>query len=106
MSRQQRLSIKDPAEIIFVTFDLVNILETGETISASTVTASVEAAAEGATDNTPSAIISGGASFAAPLVVQRVIGGVNGVDYELRCVSDTSTGRKLVVTATLPVRVR
>lgn len=92
---------KDPAEAIYLGFDYAADLETGETISGSpTVSASLVAG----TDPTPSALLSGSPIVVGATVLQRVVGGVAGASYTLRCQVSTSASRTLVLAATLPVR--
>lgn len=92
------LEVKDPSEVLLIPFRYDN-LATGETISSATVTATVHSG----TDATPSAIISGAVTISGSTVTQKIIGGVSGVVYKLRCSATTSASRTLIIPALLPV---
>jgi len=95
------LDWKDPEEIIVVTFPFADELGT-ETIGVGTpvVTVSVK---EGA-DANAAQMLNGAPVISGTSVLQSVRNGVNAVLYGLRCRIDTSGGRRLVLTANLPVR--
>jgi hypothetical protein len=97
----QMLSAKDPAEQIAVTFDFSAGIIGGETI---TGTPSVTASATGGSDTSPSAILSGAPLVSGSLVMQTVVGGLDGSTYKLRClITLTPSNRKLVLAGLLPV---
>lgn len=89
---------KDPEEVIPVTFDFSKLAIT--TISAPQVTAT---RFEGAADASPSAILSGAPTVTGMSVVQKVIGGVSGCTYALRCRVDTPEGYRWAEVVHLPV---
>jgi hypothetical protein len=74
-----------------VTFSVAADLEVGETISSSSVAATVYSG----TDSTPSAIISGATSVTGGQVTQLIVNGVEGVTYLLTCTVLTSLGQTL-----------
>lgn len=98
---------KDPEESIWVKFDFTRDLETGESISS---IAGVTAAVHEGTDATPSAILSGSPAQigVTPVIAQRIVTGLNQVDYVLQCKVNTTGGaagtRILVLSMILPVR--
>ena len=75
----------------FVTFDFTDNMSAGETISTSSVTATVYSG----TDPSPSSLISGITSNSAGVVTQKLTGGVLGVTYTLLCTAATSLGQTL-----------
>lgn len=95
------LDWKDPEEIVNVTFPFADELGT-ESISggSAVVTISVK---EGV-DASAAAMLNGAPVISGTNVFQSVKNGVNGVLYGLRCRIDTSGGRRLVLSAQLPVR--
>ncbi len=95
------LDWKDPEEIINVTFPFVDELGT-ESISAGTAVVTI-AVKEGV-DASAAAMLNGAPVVSGTNVFQSVKNGVNGAVYGLRCRIDTSGGRRLVLTANLPVR--
>ena len=90
---------KDPEETITVTFDFSAV---AATIASATVAA---LAAQGLDDPAAAAMLSGQASIAGPLVIQRVTGGLSGTTYILRCVANDADGEVHVLSAALPVVV-
>ncbi len=94
------LDIKTPDEVLDITFDYVDSLEAGETLVSAVVTVSIRKGA----DSTPAAILSGSPVVSSPYVVQRVINGVSGATYNLKCLATTNTGRKYELIGVLPVR--
>lgn len=89
---------KDPEEVIPVAFDFSKLAIT--TISAPVVTATRH---DGAADASPSAILSGSAVISGTTVVQKIIGGVSGCTYALRCRVDTPEGYRWAEVVYLPV---
>jgi hypothetical protein len=90
---------KRTTEDVKLTFDFVNLLASGETIS----TASTTAIVHKGTDASPSAIISGAAAISGTRVTQLVIDGTDGVTYCLICQITTSAGQTLDGVGTLKV---
>jgi hypothetical protein len=82
-----------------VKFDFTSSLAPTETISTQVCTATVYSG----TDSSPQSIIAGAASASGQVVTQRVIGGVVGVIYELKCTITTSLGQTLQLVGYLPV---
>lgn len=97
-----RLPYKDPAEIKLLRFALKGDVEPGTTIDAVEMTVAV---VDG-DDATAGAVLLGAAQInnAALEVLQRVQGGLDGRDYEVRCLVTDTTGLKHLVSAVLPVR--
>jgi hypothetical protein len=96
---RRTLAPKDPAEILVVTWDYTAALDVGETIVSAVTTADAFA---GSSSN-PVALW-GSPLIATPEVRQTISGGSDGSSYILRCVATLSSGRILVLAATLPVR--
>lgn len=96
----KRLPPKDPAERVVVAFNFERRLGEGVTLSSPTVSAAVASG----TDVDPGATVSGAASPLGAKVLQLVIGGLDTVDYRLKCQVDTSDGQRFVLSARLPVR--
>lgn len=98
------LSEKDPAEVAVLTFDFSQALDAGETLTAiDSVTVEVSRGV----DASSASILSGVAAIAISglAVTQPVQGGIDGVNYNIKVVADTSNASKrLALTATLPVR--
>jgi hypothetical protein len=91
------LDTKDPAEQVVLTFDF-SALSTS--ISAPVVTCEHK---NGPTDATPSAMISGSPTVTGGTVLQLVVGGQAGTDYNLRCQVDSGSER-FVLADTLKVK--
>lgn len=92
---------KDPDEVLVAAFDFTTEVNTGETISAAIVDCSVVSGV----DANPSAVLTGAAVVSAGVVLQPFGGGLEGVNYALRCEATlTPTNRVLVLAANLPVR--
>lgn len=92
---------KDPEEIITVAFLFGDELG-AETLSPGTPVVTLTVL-EGA-DANPAALLNGAPVIDGGTVYQSLRNGVNGVVYKPRCRADTSGGRRLVRTASLPVR--
>jgi hypothetical protein len=76
---------KDPAEIIdALTFDFKRF---GTTVTGATVSITAYD-----TDDNPEAMLDGAPVISGTKVMQRVIGGVSGVRYRIRCEVDMETG--------------
>ena len=95
------LPIKDTIEGITVLFDF-----SSETASVTLPVTTVVVEQPSVVDNNPNAMVSGAAvvSINPAQVLQRIIGGMNGNDYGLRCVATAANGDTLVCAARLPVR--
>lgn len=93
---------KDPAEVLVGTFDFSSEVESGETIASAVVSASLVAGV----DADPSSLIYNGSqtTIVGATVLFGMYGGVDQATYSLRCVATLSSGRVLVLAATLPVR--
>lgn len=89
-------SAKDPTESIVVTFDYTALLTA---IS----TASVSIAVDDGNDANAAAMLSGAPSIVGTKVLQRVINGVDGCTYRLRCTVTKADGSIYVIGNTLPV---
>lgn len=94
------LPAKDPSEKYPVTFGLAAVLK-NETITGSP---EIEVEVIEGADPAPSGILLNAPTVNGSDVTQWVQGGLHRVDYLLRLTIDTSGGRRLVATATLPVR--
>lgn len=95
-----RLGTKDPAERKLVVFEFADQLEPGIAIASVAVTSTL---ANG-TDPTPAALLDGAASIANDKVLQRVVGGVDGALYQLRCLATDASGLVHLISTLLPVR--
>lgn len=82
-----------------VPFDFTSNLGEGETLSSATVTSTVYSG----TDASPSSMISGSASVSGGIATQLIIGGVEGVVYEIVCTALTTNGQTLVLPGFLAV---
>lgn len=88
-----KLSPKDASEEIIVSLGFAARLTQGETITVAVTSIEV---IDGA-DANPSAMLSGSADLSsAPVVAQKVIGGVLGVEYLIKMLATTSAGRKIM----------
>ena len=93
---------KDPEEVFVVTFDFSAALDEGEAISI----AAVACLLISGSDQTPNDVLAASATISGGSVLQPVQGGVLGARYVLRCVATLGpSGRRLVLAATLPVRL-
>lgn len=90
------LSPKDPTEIINIGFDFAAL-----TATPSAPTVSVELVK--GTDATPSAMLSGSPSIVGSSVYQKIIGGVDGCTYNIRCTASAPDGSKYVLADVLHV---
>jgi len=91
---------KDPAEIIDLVFPYAD--EIGSAVISPNPVVTI--AVVNGVDASAAQMLSGAPIVSGQDVVQRVINGIAGVDYQLRCVATLSDGRKLVRALTLPVR--
>jgi len=89
---------KDPSEIITVTFDFSG---TATSCTNPSVAISVVAGRE---DSNASSMLSGTPQVDGTSILQRVIGGLNGNTYKLRCEIDDADGEHWVVADTLTVQ--
>lgn len=91
------LSIKDPVETITVTFDFSLITAS---VSSPAVTSTV---ASGGADATPAAILSGSPQTSGAKVLQKIIGGLAGTNYDLRCTATAADGSVYLLADVLPI---
>jgi len=95
-----QFSPKDPAEVVVLSFNFVNLLASGEIILS--VTFSVTD--QNGNINTSSAMLSGVADLSeSPVIKQAVQGGLDGHTYLIRATATTSLNQTLVGGATLAV---
>lgn len=93
------LPSKAVGETIPVTFNFLDLLEFGESITGATVSATVFAG----TDASPGDLISGVPVKTSIDVVQVITGGVSGVIYQIVCTVTTSDSNVLTKEARLAV---
>ena len=93
-------SAKDPAEKLIATFDFSSEIAAIESISSAAVSCTLVAGV----DASPEQVLNGAASISGSTVLQPFQGGIAGATYRLRCTATLSSGRVLVLAATLPVR--
>jgi hypothetical protein len=93
------LPSKPVGETVPVTFNFLDLLAFGESITGATVAATVFSG----TDSTPDDILSGLPVKSQVDVVQIVTGGVAGVIYEITCAVTTSDSNVLVKSGRLAV---
>jgi hypothetical protein len=89
---------KHPDESIPVTFDFS--LLAGAFVSSPVITVT---RFSGADDPSPGDIISGVSQVSGPLVMQRIVGGVDDCTYLLECAADDPDGSRWVISALLHV---
>ncbi len=90
--------IKDPSEVITVTFDFSALASSASNPSVScTVIA-------GKVDGSAEAMLSGTPQINGTSILQRIIGGLDGNRYKLRCQIDDADGERWVVADTLHVQ--
>lgn len=87
---------KDPEEEITITFDYS---AAGDSVSDPDVSVRLIKGI----DPNPSAILSGAPVISGAYVLQKVIGGISGCDYQLRCLADVENARPIIIKV-LPVR--
>lgn len=90
---------KDPSESVILGFDFSALTSTPSNPSVTIARAS------GTADANPSAMLSGSPSVSSGKALQRVIGGVAGCNYVLRCQVDAPDGSRYILSGVLPVRV-
>jgi len=89
---------KTPAETKAVTFDASELLASGDSISAASVTI-LDAA-----DQAQAAMVSGSASVSGALITQMIAGGSDGQDYTLTLSITTADGETLSTSVLLKIR--
>lgn len=94
---------KDPNEQVNVAFDFSAATAS---VSSPTISVSVRWQYGPTADATPAAILSGTPTIVGAVVYQRVIGGVDKVDYLLTCTATSAAGEVLEVPAIQPVRLK
>lgn len=82
-----------------MSFDFSQEVATSDSI----VTAVTTVTVDNGTDATPSAMIVDAATVSGKTVMQKVIGGLNGVVYKLRCKATDSAGGVHVIVGKLQV---
>lgn len=92
------LSTKDPAEAVTVTFDFSSL---ATSLSGALVTCVV---ASGKTDAGHDAMLSGLPVITGTQVRQRLVGGIDGNTYKLRCQVNDADGEIWVLADTLKVQ--
>jgi len=95
----ETFSYKITTENKLLSFDFIQVLSTGETITSGVTTVTVK----DGTDPSPSSIISGNSIISGTKVSQRVIGGLSGVTYRLVMTITTSASNTFVAVGDLPV---
>lgn len=92
-----RFDSKDPGEEVTLGFDF--------TALGAPSNPDVQIAVRSGEDPDPGAMMEGAAVATGGWVYQRVIGGLDDVDYSVRCYADVGSDR-LLIDAILPVRAR
>lgn len=95
----EKFPTKDPSELFPLTFDFSDALS-GEAINSATVAIEVYSG----TDATPANVLSGAATVSGDRVRQNVTGGVDGVEYLIRCTITTAAAMKYTLGRILPVQ--
>ena len=95
-------SPKDPAEAIFYGISFAALLNTGETVSSSTVSLRALVREDPAT----AAMLSGAAILDGSTVKQKIIGGLAGNTYRLGISIVTSAGQTFVESADIAIEER
>lgn len=90
---------KDPTETVKYAVDFTNVLASGETLSTSTVSISVDAG----TDVSASSMLLSASAVTGALVTQFIGGGVNGATYRLHFLATTSASATYAGVVYLPV---
>ena len=93
------LPTKDPDEVLVITWDYADALDSGETLTSAATSASL-LNGDGASPIT----LWGSPLIDGADVRQTISGGFSGHSYTLRCLATLSSGRVLALAATLPVR--
>lgn len=91
---------KDPGDSVVVEFDF-----SADATSITSPAIAVQVS-DALADPTPNAIKSGGITISGAKALQRLIGGVAGLDYYLQCTATNQNGDVLTIEAELPVRAR
>lgn len=91
---------KRPAEAVTVTFRFARELPAGVSLEPG---ATVMLAVRKGTDVSPQAMLAGAPAVAGTDVLARVMGGMDGVQYLVSCIAETSNGDRLQLDAILPV---
>ena len=98
MSNVNVLQPKDPGEIKIVRFQFG-----GDVGESSISTVDVQAFVVEGEDPSPSSFLSGVPAISGTDVLQRVTGGLDGCDYNLRCFATDSAGLKHLISCVIPV---
>lgn len=89
---------KAPGEVITLSFNFSRLTSS---VSSPVVTATRHA---GADDAAPSGILFGAPQASGAKALQKIVGGVPGTDYLLRCQVDAPDGSRYFLDGVLPVR--
>lgn len=92
------LSTKDPEEIVTVTFDFTDL---ATSVASPVITCSVFS---GQSDQASQAMVSGLPQVSGLTVLQRIVGGIDGNTYKLRCRIDDADGERWILSDVLTVR--
>ena len=82
-----------------VGFNFINRMDSSETISTATVTATVHSG----TDASPDDIISGSTTTTGQKITQLIVDGTDGVTYAIKCAITTSDSQKLHIIGLLEI---
>ena len=99
MINVKTLKAKAPSEELYLQFDYSENLTGNESIVESIISISVI----NGIDSNASAMIASSPINAAPLVTQKVVGGISKNQYLIECLATTSDGEKILTSALLPV---
>lgn len=109
MSTKQRFDEFDPAEADVLTYDFTQGMSPLETLVGNPIITVVVDYPDTSADPTPAAILNGSPTFDATnkLIFVPVLGGVDGVDYDIKVECQTSNPKKfLALACILPVRTQ
>ena len=96
----KKFTTKDPEEVIIISFDYTDMLDTSETI---TGIFAWEIEVSSGTDLTPSALFTGSPTYGAKVTSRFITGGIDGNSYLISCIVDTTTGQRLKLSGILPI---
>ena len=96
---KEKFDSKYQEETIILTFDYSKLLAAGETIDSAEWTVSVIAGV----DANPSAMLSGAIAINGSNVSHKILGGIEGVSYQMRAKATTSLVQILILVADIDV---